>query len=407
MGRNDFFDIEEKIRNAVDTAFDYVDQYAGVRSNALREVKNHLKRSAGFAQDTFENFNRKYNQKGYNKNRYEEHDYYNSSGMKSVSPYIERKPSGRISNIFFRAFGIFGCVGFGIAAFVMAVALIPSGNPLTVYVGKVLTGSFSLAFVLSLSFVFVGSNIKNRIKRFKRYASCFGEKKYCKIDLLASSIGESNKFVIKDLGKMIKLGMFKQAYFDDENTYLMLSNEVYENYLTSKEAFAKRKEEVEKEEQKEREEENDTSELGSVVRKGKDYIKQIRNANDAIPGEVISFKLDKLEKVVSAIFSNIEKDAKKIPDVKKFINHYLPMTLKLVNSYKELDSQIVQGENIKKAKQEIEKSIDLINSAFEKLLDDLFADMVMDVSSDISVLETLFSQEGLTDYELRKKNKGR
>ena len=78
------------------------------------------------------------------------------------------------------------------------------------------------------------------------------------------------------------------------------------------------------------------------------------------------------------------------------------MTLKLVNSYKELDSQVVQGENIKKAKQEIEKSIDLINSAFEKLLDDLFADMAMDVSSDISVLETLFTQEGLTDNELKK-----
>lgn len=407
MGRNDFFDIEEKIRNAVDTAFDYVDQYAGVRSNALNEVKNHLRRSAGFAQDTFDNFNRKYNEKRYTKDRYGEYNTYNASNIRDVSPYIERKPAGRISNIFLSGFGILGCVGFGIAAFVIAVVLIPSKDPSAAYVGKVLTGSFSLAFVLSLSSAFVGSNIRNRIKRFKRYASCFGEKKYCKIDLLASSVGESNKFVIKDLGKMIKLGMFKQAYLDDENTYLMLSNEVYENYLTSKEAFAKRKEEVEKEEQKEREEENDTSELGSVVRKGKDYIKQIRNANDAIPGEVISFKLDKLEKVVSAIFSNIEKDAKKIPDVKKFINHYLPMTLKLVNSYKELDSQIVQGENIKKAKQEIEKSIDLINSAFEKLLDDLFADMVMDVSSDISVLETLFSQEGLTDDELRKKNKGR
>ena len=108
MGRNDFFDIEEKIRNAVDTAFDYVDQYAGVRSNALNEVKNHLRRSAGFAQDTFDNFNRKYNEKRYTKDRYGEYNTYNASNIRDVSPYIERKPAGRISNIFLSGFGILG-----------------------------------------------------------------------------------------------------------------------------------------------------------------------------------------------------------------------------------------------------------------------------------------------------------
>lgn len=400
MGRNDFFDIEDKIRNAVDSAFHYIDDYSGVGKNALNEVRNHLKRSVGFAQETFDNFNRKYGEKNFEKSRY---NNYESNKVTDVSLYIERKPVGRISNFLLSALGIIGCIGFGIAGFVIAVTMLFSNNSEFAYIGRVLTGSFSLAFVFNLSLVFIGSNIRKRIKRFRKYASCIGDKKYCKISLLANSVGESNKFVVKDLEKMIKLDMFKQAYLDEENTYFMLSNEVYENYLKSKEAFNKRKEEAQREEEREREQNNDTSELGSVIRLGRDYIRQIRNANEAIPGEVISAKLDKLEKIVSAIFSNIEKDESKIPDVKKFINHYLPMTLKLVNSYKELDGQIVQGENIKKAKMEIEKSIDLINSAFEKLFDDLFADMVMDVSSDISVLETLFSQEGLTDDELRKK----
>ena len=74
----------------------------------------------------------------------------------------------------------------------------------------------------------------------------------------------------------------------------------------------------------------------------------------------------------------------------------MPITLKLVTSYKELNEQLVQGENIKTAKNEIEKSINLINTAFENLLDDMFEDVVLDISSDISVLETLFKQEGLT-----------
>ena len=80
----------------------------------------------------------------------------------------------------------------------------------------------------------------------------------------------------------------------------------------------------------------------------------------------------------------------------------MPITLKLVTSYKELNEQLVQGENIKTAKNEIEKSINLINTAFENLLDDMFEDVVLDISSDISVLETLFKQEGLTKNDFEK-----
>ena len=87
--------------------------------------------------------------------------------------------------------------------------------------------------------------------------------------------------------------------------------------------------------------------------------------------------------------------------MKRFIDHYLPITLKLVNSYKELSMQSIETENMKKAKAEIEKSINLINAAFENLFDDLFEETAMDISSDISVLETLFHQDGLTNNDFK------
>ena len=85
------------------------------------------------------------------------------------------------------------------------------------------------------------------------------------------------------------------------------------------------------------------------------------------------------------------------------MEYYLPITLKLVNAYKEFDAQPIQGENISKSKKEIEDTLDTINTAFEKLLDSLYEDEAMEVSSDISVLNTLFAQEGLTkkDFELK------
>ncbi|MCR4943844.1 MAG: 5-bromo-4-chloroindolyl phosphate hydrolysis family protein [Clostridium sp.] len=403
MRRNDFFDIEDKIRNAVDSAFGYIDNYENIKNSALNEVRNHLRRSTDFAQDTFDNISRMY--KGSKAEKQENNNYNDLSNFgfhkkKAVSPYVAKRPAGFISSTLLSIFGTLGSIGSGLVAFAMIISIFASTSSYDVHISKIMAISFFIVFVFFLALTFIGNNSRKRIKRFKKYAAYIGDKSYCKIQSLASSIGEDNKFVVKDLQKMIKLDMFKEAYIDDENTYFMLGNHVYENYLNTRDAFYKRKEEEKKEKEEAKE---DTSELGSVIRSGKEYIRQIREANDAIPGEIISAKLDKLEMIVTAIFNNIEKNKTNISDVKKFLNHYLPMTLKLVNSYKELDSQLVQGDNILKAKLEIEKSIDLINSAFEKLLDDLFADMVMDVSSDISVLETLFSQEGLTDDELKKK----
>ena len=128
-------------------------------------------------------------------------------------------------------------------------------------------------------------------------------------------------------------------------------------------------------------------------------IQRIREVNDRIEGQEVSAKMDRLEQVAERIFEQVQEHPEKLPDIRKLMSYYLPTTLKLLDAYEEFDSQPVQGENIKNAKQQIEKTLDTINLAFENLLDQLFTDEVLDVSSDISVLETMLKQEGLTGSE--------
>ena len=70
--------------------------------------------------------------------------------------------------------------------------------------------------------------------------------------------------------------------------------------------------------------------------------------------------------------------------------------------FADMDKQPVQGETIRASKQEIDATLDTLNLAFEKLLDSVFQDTAMDVSSDISVLHTLLAQEGLTGDDFKK-----
>ena len=146
-----------------------------------------------------------------------------------------------------------------------------------------------------------------------------------------------------------------------------------------------------------------------MLDRGNAFLREIRRCNDAIPGEQISAKISRMELIVRRIFERAEAHPEIVPDLKKLMDYYLPMTVKLLNAYAEMDAQPVQGETIRASKKEIEETLDTLNYAFEKLLDDLFQDAAMDVSSDISVLNTLLAQEGLTDdgfSNLKKRENG-
>ncbi|CCX93454.1 5-bromo-4-chloroindolyl phosphate hydrolysis protein [Firmicutes bacterium CAG:110] len=145
--------------------------------------------------------------------------------------------------------------------------------------------------------------------------------------------------------------------------------------------------------------------MQEVLDRGNAFIAQIRACNDAIPGEEISEKISRMELIVCRIFERAEAHPEVVPDLKKLMDYYLPMTVKLLNAYADMDAQPVQGENIQASKKEIEATLDTLNLAFEKLLDDLFRDSAMDVSSDISVLNTLLAQEGLTEDGLSQVKK--
>ena len=77
--------------------------------------------------------------------------------------------------------------------------------------------------------------------------------------------------------------------------------------------------------------------------------------------------------------------------------YYFPSVLKLLKVYEDVEKQPVQGENIRKTKKEIEDSLDTMNQALEKLFDEMFQNVAMDISSDIQVLEVMLKQDGLTE----------
>lgn len=293
--------------------------------------------------------------------------------------------------------------GFGVASLIflgllcVGAAELGWGLVLKIVAGLLVGATAAFAWMAGL-----GTSMVCSVGRFRKYVKMIGTREYCNTAELAQKTGRPVKAVVKDLKKMIKKGWFLQGHLDKDGTCLMVSNEAYTQYTALMERMSKEKAEREAAEEKQKAEYAKLSpEVQRIVKAGDDYVRKIREANDAIPGEEISAKISRMEMLVDRIFDRVEQNPDSVADIRKLMEYYLPTTIKLLEAYEELDAQPVQGENILSSKKEIEKTLDTLNVAFEKLLDDLFQDTAWDVSSDISVLHTMLAQEGLTEDGLK------
>lgn len=136
-------------------------------------------------------------------------------------------------------------------------------------------------------------------------------------------------------------------------------------------------------------------ELAALKQERTRAISEIRRLNDNIEDEAISERIDHIEQTTGKIFDYLMEHPEKKSLVRRFLDYYLPTTIKLLNQYDRMDSLGVHGENIDQTKEKIRAMLDTVCIAFDKQLDSLFRDDSMDVSAEITVLEQMMAQEGL------------
>lgn len=285
------------------------------------------------------------------------------------------------------AVGIVGTSMFGIATLATAVSAAFLGFSLGVPIG------LGIAMLPFIGLITKGANLNGRNHRFRDYVRVIGNKGYCAIEDLARATGRRKAYVQKDLQDMLQKGYFLEGHMDAGQTTLIVDNETYRQYEEAEEARRIREAEAASWEQ---EKSGCSDEIQKILIEGEAYINHIHECNDAIPGEVISGKLAKLEDIMRRIFAQVKKQPGSADELHKFMTYYLPTTTKLIDAYRDLDSQPEYGANIANTKKEIEDTLDTINEAFENLFDSLFEDTAWDISSDISTMKVMLQQEGLT-----------
>lgn len=138
-------------------------------------------------------------------------------------------------------------------------------------------------------------------------------------------------------------------------------------------------------------------EIDALIAERDKAVAEMRRLNDNIPGEKISAQISHLEGATQRIISYVAEHPEKLPQIRKFMNYYLPTTLKLLNAYDRMGDAGVAGENIAGTRERIDAVMDTLVSAYDRQLDALYADEAMDIATDITVMENLLKQEGLSE----------
>ena len=241
----------------------------------------------------------------------------------------------------------------------------------------------------------------NRDSRFGRIRALIGNRDSLNLTKIAAASDQSIKRVRRDLQKMIDKGEFgDRAYIDlGTNNFMRTPDatpdeagqfdyrKVYGNVFKG-DAKSDKSQKKTDTPAKSEEKSSDRDNFDTILC-------EIRRLNDEIKDDEVSDRIYKIEAHTKNIFDYVTDHPEAMPQIRTFMNYYLPTTLKLLESYSRIERVGVAGENMKRSKENIEKTLDMLVIGFEGQIDQLFRNESIDISSDISVLETMMQKDGI------------
>ena len=143
----------------------------------------------------------------------------------------------------------------------------------------------------------------------------------------------------------------------------------------------------------------------AVITKGQEMLATIRKDNAAITDETLSDQMDTLCLKCEQIFRTVSETPAKAPQVRKFMNYYLPTTLKMLANYRTMQERGVSWQDMQEARNTTIRGMNMILTACQKQIDNLHKENMLDISTDIDVLEQMLKRDGYTENEITG-NKG-
>ena len=149
--------------------------------------------------------------------------------------------------------------------------------------------------------------------------------------------------------------------------------------------------------------------IDPIVEEGNKALAEMGRLYLSIKDTEVRGKINEIMRITDKIVQDAINDPSDIPQIKKFMNYYLPTTIKLLNAYDRMSAQGIEGENLDKSMKSINEMLDDAIEAYKKMLDSLFANQALDIETEIDVMNQMLSREGLSadrDFQVAAGSQG-
>lgn len=258
-------------------------------------------------------------------------------------------------------------------------------------------------FSISGFFTFKKSQQLDMIsKDYTRFLRELGHNTVIPIRDLASSVQKSEEDTIKELLYMMNKGYFKQARIVENNSLFLLDIPTFKLYKNQKNQMPNLSHEENKKIAQDTSTKTNKDKAEEIIRISSKEITSINLDISRIKNRNFLEKVIEIKKTIENITNIIKRYPEKAYVLDKFIEYYLPTTVKLIDAYTEYEIMESNDSKIKNSLAEIESSIEIINEAFEKIQLELMEDRTMDIKTDIDTMKILLNQEGYLEKDWSK-----
>ena len=140
---------------------------------------------------------------------------------------------------------------------------------------------------------------------------------------------------------------------------------------------------------------NENSQIGQIIPKIEDpeLVNTIKEIKDSV------------EKIINTI----ENKPERYKNMNKFFNYYLPVTIKILNRYDEIENQKLTSKESKKFMESTKEMVFKINEAFKKQLSSLYQSDIIDTDAEMKIFDSMLKADGYNedkDFKIKKEGEG-
>ena len=141
----------------------------------------------------------------------------------------------------------------------------------------------------------------------------------------------------------------------------------------------------------------DKKNLYDILKEAKEETLQISNISKQIEDKEVVENIEQICDISNKIIDTLSKNPNKLGQARNFLNYYLPVTIKILTRYDEIENQRLNTTESKEFMESVKKMTEKIKNAFNEQLNNMYQTEMIDTDAEIKVFESMLKSDGFLD----------